>query len=92
LLKRAHVILQLSQNDTCSNALIEGLNCGLAAIYLDSGAHKELAGEYGVEYRGDWWAAVAAVKSGYRTFVERPNPYRISVVGPQYLAVLRAVQ
>ncbi|MEW5984332.1 MAG: glycosyltransferase [Acidobacteriota bacterium] len=91
LLKQAHVILQLSEHDTCSNALIEGLNCGLPAIYLDSGSHKEIAGPYGIEYRGDWWAAVEAMKADYATFVERlaGNPYRMSVVGPQYLGVLR---
>ncbi len=91
LLKTAHAILQLSKNDTCSNALIEGLNCGLPAIYIDSGSHKEIAEPYGVEYRADWWSAVDAVKVQYRTLVERlaSNPYRMSIVGPQYHAVLQ---
>lgn len=90
LLKRAHAILQLSKNDTCSNALIEGLNCGLPAVYLNSGSHKEIAEPYGVEYRGNWWSAVDALKAQYETFVERlaSNPYRMSIVGPQYHAIL----
>jgi len=91
LLRQAHVILQLSVDDTCSNALIEALNCGLPAIYLDSGSHREIAGPYGVEYRGDWWASVAAVKAAYAQLVERlsTNPFRISMVGPQYLRILQ---
>ena len=41
---RAHVILQLARWETCSNALLEGLSCGLPAVYLDSGANAEVAG------------------------------------------------
>jgi glycosyltransferase involved in cell wall biosynthesis len=48
---RAHdVYLAASRDDPCSNALLEGLACGLPAAYLRSGGHPELVGEGGVGY------------------------------------------
>jgi glycosyltransferase involved in cell wall biosynthesis len=91
-LKRQHVLLQLARYETCSNALLEGMNCGLPPVYLDSGSNAELADGYGVRYEGDFDAAVDAARAGYFEFVERlrTNPYRISQVLPRYLRVLEA--
>ena len=93
LLKHAHIILQLGRFETCSNALIEGLNCGLPAIYLDSGSNKEIAATYGVPYVDGWPKALEIMQARYREFLGRidNNPYRISVVGPKYLKLLRNV-
>lgn len=90
VLKREHVLLQLARHETCSNALIEGINCGLPAIYLDSGSNAEIASRYGVEYRGDFGAALDAVRERYDEFVEatHENPYRVSLVAARYEAVL----
>jgi glycosyltransferase involved in cell wall biosynthesis len=92
-LKHNHVILQCSQNDTCSNSLIEGLCCGLPAIYLASGANGELAGEYGVPYSGDWNRDIDSIKSKYHIFVERLRslPYSIEKAGDRYLEVFQKV-
>ena len=92
-LRANHVLLQLARFETCSNALIEGLNCGLPAIYLDSGANGEVAGPYGVPYEGDFLAALAAVQGRYDELVARvlENPYRSSVMVEQYEQILRAV-
>jgi hypothetical protein len=95
LLKQHHVILQLARFETCSNALIEGINCGLPAIYLDSGSNAEIAGTYGVRYDGRWEAALDAIRQQYAAIVARvaANPFRVSTVGPQYLGVIaRAAQ
>jgi glycosyltransferase involved in cell wall biosynthesis len=43
LLRGHDVYLTASRGDPCSNALVEALNCGLPAIYFDSGGHPELA-------------------------------------------------
>ena len=48
---RAHdVYLATSRDDPCSNALLEGLACGLPAAYLRSGGHPELVGDGGIGY------------------------------------------
>lgn len=41
-LRAADVFLAASENDPCSNALIEAIHCGLVPIALDSGGHPEL--------------------------------------------------
>ena len=93
LLKRHHVLLQLARFETCSNALIEGINCGLPVIYLDSGANKEIAEDYGVQYRGDFFAAIEEIRAQYGLLIKQiqDNPYRISLVADRYLSVLRQV-
>ena len=93
ILRDSHVLLQLARFETCSNALIEGLNCGLPAIYLDSGSNRELAGEYGVPFEGDLDAAIAALAPLYADIAARlpSNPFRASIVVPRYLSLLRDV-
>jgi glycosyltransferase involved in cell wall biosynthesis len=92
-LRQAHVLLQLARFETCSNALIEGINCGLPAIYLDSGSNGEIAGAYGVTYEGDFVDAVGRARDVYDDVVRRipSNPYRIGLAVDQYLRVLQEV-
>lgn len=42
LLKRSDVYITASQNDTCSNSLIEAISCGVIPISLNCGGHPEL--------------------------------------------------
>lgn len=50
-LLRAHdVYLAPSHDDPCSNALLEGLACGLPAVFRRSGGHPELVGEAGIGF------------------------------------------
>jgi glycosyltransferase involved in cell wall biosynthesis len=50
-LLRAHdVFLAPSRDDPCSNALLEGLACGLPAAFRRSGGHPELVGDAGLGF------------------------------------------
>jgi glycosyltransferase involved in cell wall biosynthesis len=91
-LKTCHGVLMLSRLETCSNALIEAMNCGLPAIYLDSGSNGELAGQYGTIWDGDLHASIERFKNGYSEWYRRlpDNPFRLSLVAPQYEEILRA--
>lgn len=51
ILRSQDVYLTASLHDPCSNALLEGLACGLPALYADSGGHRELVGEAGFGFR-----------------------------------------
>ena len=42
LLKAHDIYIAASEKDACSNALIEGLSCGLPAIALNDGGHPEI--------------------------------------------------
>jgi glycosyltransferase involved in cell wall biosynthesis len=50
LLRSQDVFLAPSRDDPCSNALLEGLACGLSAVFLRSGGHPELVGDAGVGF------------------------------------------
>jgi glycosyltransferase involved in cell wall biosynthesis len=50
LLRTQDVFLAPSRDDPCSNALLEGLACGLPALFLRSGGHPELVGDAGVGF------------------------------------------
>ena len=50
LLRAYDAYLAPSLNDPCSNALLEGLACGLPALYARSGGHPELVGEGGLGF------------------------------------------
>ena len=50
LLRSHDVYLAASRDDPCSNALLEGLACGLPAAFLRSGGHPELVGAGGIGF------------------------------------------
>jgi glycosyltransferase involved in cell wall biosynthesis len=50
LLRSQDVYLAGSRDDPCSNALLEGLACGLPTAFLRSGGHPELVGDGGLGF------------------------------------------
>jgi len=48
LMRNSDAMIHAAKNEPCSNAILEGLACGLPILYLDSGGNRELAGEYGI--------------------------------------------
>jgi len=53
ILRGQDAYLAASQDDPCSNALLEALACGLPAAYRRSGGHPELVGEAGIGFDAD---------------------------------------
>jgi glycosyltransferase involved in cell wall biosynthesis len=90
ILRANDVYLATSRDDPCSNALLEGLACGLPAAYLRSGGHPELVGEGGIAYEDA--AELPNVFERLRTEIdERRAAIRVpalSNVADRYLAVL----
>ena len=52
ILREQDIFLTASENDPCSNALLEALACGLPALYFESGGHGELTGFGGLPFNG----------------------------------------
>lgn len=52
ILKQNDIYITASQNDPCSNSLIEALSCGLPAVALNDGGHPELIRNGGELFRG----------------------------------------
>lgn len=89
-LRQHDIFITASQNDPCSNALIEALACGLPALYLQSGGHPELVGDGGLGF-----AAAEALPALLEQLVRDYSGYQQRIVAPvlmtvaaQYLAVL----
>lgn len=89
-LRQHDVFITASQNDPCSNALIEALACGLPALYLQSGGHPELVGEGGLGF-ATAEAIPALLEQLVADYTMRQRQIAaplLSNVAEQYLAVL----
>lgn len=94
LLREHDLYLAPSRDDPCSNALLEGLACGLPAAYLRSGGHPELVRGAGVPFTCDEevpeaLATLADGIEGYRAAIVVPT---LAEVADRYAAVLRLGQ
>lgn len=91
LLRVQDVYLAASRDDPSSNALLEGLACGLPAAFLRSGGHPELAGEGGLgfddaEELPDLFARLRRELDVRRAAIRVPA---LADVAERYLEVLR---
>jgi glycosyltransferase involved in cell wall biosynthesis len=90
LLRGHDVYLAASHDDPASNALLEGLACGLPAVFRASGGHPELVGEAGLPFDADEELPevldrLVAGLEGYRGAIVVPP---IEAVADRYLEVL----
>lgn len=92
-LRRHDVLLALTEHESCSNALLEGLSCGLPAIYLDSGANREVAEPFGVAWGHDLDEALGRLLPRHAEIVAalEERPFAIEPIAERYRAVLEAV-
>jgi len=91
LMRTQDVYLAPSQDDPCSNALLEALACGLPAAFRRSGGHPELVGEAGIgfddaEELPAVFARLAAEVDARRGAIRVPA---LADVADRYLDVLR---
>lgn len=70
MLKEHDIFITASQNDPCSNALVEALSCGLPALYLNDGGHPELVEFGGLGFRqpGEIPGLLERLVAGYPSF------------------------
>ena len=91
LMRTQDVYLAPSQDDPCSNALLEALACGLQAAFRRSGGHPELVGDAGIgfddaEELPAVFARLAAELDARRAAIRVPA---LADVADHYLDVLR---
>jgi len=91
LMRTQDVYLAASQEDPCSNALLEALACGLPAAFRRSGGHPELVGEAGIGFDDPEelpavFARLAVELDTRRAAIRVPA---LAAVADRYLEVLR---
>ena len=93
--KKCDVLLFPSQNDACSNTILEALSCGLPVIYHNSGGNPEIASNYGVALGDDIEATLEQMKADYWIFVNRiqqnHHTFLVDFAAEKYLEVFRRV-
>lgn len=90
LLRDHDIYITASRHDPCSNALLEALSCGLPAIYLDSGGHRELAGQAGLAFTHPEAIPdlLELLVRDYESYRARLSVPAIADVANQYIAVM----
>lgn len=90
LLRQHDLYLTASQEDPCSNSLLEALNCGCPAVYLKSGGHPEIVGQAGLgfEVAEEIPALLEQLTAKYTAFQAQIALPSIAEVSEQYLQIL----
>jgi glycosyltransferase involved in cell wall biosynthesis len=95
LLRASHALVQPSENETCSNVIVEGLACGLPVLYHPSGGNVELANEYGVPLTENLPSVVEVLSDRYPEFrsriIEDRSKFLINTCADKYLGVFQEV-
>ncbi len=91
ILREHDIYITASQNDPCSNALIEALACGLPALYLDSGGHKENVGYGGIPFsdKEELLSRLDCLVCNYELFKNLVRVPSISAIAEKYLELVR---
>ena len=91
IIKQHDIYITASENDPCSNALLEALSCGLPALYLNSGGHPELVGMGGLPFEGadDFMLQLEALVNDYEIYQNLIVVPTIKQVAEKYLAVMK---
>ncbi len=93
ILRQHDIYITASQNDPCSNALIEALSCGLPALYLNDGGHPELVGYGGLPFNDvdGILPQLDALVENYKMFQNLIVVPSLDDVAEKYLTLLRDV-
>jgi glycosyltransferase involved in cell wall biosynthesis len=89
-LRQHDLYLTASQNDPCSNSLLEALSCGCPALYLKSGGHPEIVKQAGLGFDSaeEIPALLDKLMIGYETYQAQIEVPSIHSVASQYLQIL----
>lgn len=90
-LRQHHIYITASLHDPCSNALLEGLACGLPALYRKSGGHPEIVKGAGLgfdesEEIPELLNRLVADYHGFRNRIDSPKMADVAV---QYLSLFQ---
>ncbi len=93
ILRRQDIFIAASQNDPCSNAVLEALSCGLPVVYLNQGGHPEIVqnGGLGFETYEDIPALLDKIVENYDFFRNLIQVTSIKETVKKYLEIIEGV-
>ncbi|MDO8529803.1 MAG: glycosyltransferase [bacterium] len=93
ILHRHDIYITASQNDPCSNSLIEALSCGLPAVALRDGGHPELVGGGGELFNSpqDLLEKIEKVAHHYSGYQSRIAPPVMEAIARRYYEFARHI-
>lgn len=93
ILREHDIYITASQNDPCSNALIEAMACGLPALYLNDGGHPELVGYGGLPFNNEQeiLPSLERLVENYESFQNLIVVSRLEDVAGTYLSLIQEV-
>lgn len=90
ILREQDIYITASENDPCSNSLLEGMACGLPAIYRNSGGHPELVKNAGLPFnkQEEIPSLIEQIRANYEDFVGDIDVNSITDIAYQYLTAM----
>ncbi|MBX4206180.1 glycosyltransferase family 4 protein [Candidatus Parcubacteria bacterium] len=87
ILREHDIYIAPSEDDPCSNALVEALTCGLPAVFRRSGGHPELVREGGEGFTGesDILQAIDKVAGDFSTYQAKISNPTLEETADKYL-------
>jgi len=91
ILRQRDIYITASQNEPCSNALIEALACGLPTIYFNQGSHPEIVGKAGLSFKKpeDIPRRLKKVVANYNHYAKSIKVLKIEDVAEKYLNLIQ---
>ena len=92
-LQKVDIFLTASENDPCSNSLIEALSSGIPAVCLDSGGHPELLKDAGLLYRNrkDIINKIQEVWQNYKKYQRNIDVKNMNFAAIEYINFFRTL-
>ena len=89
-LRYSDIYITATENDSCSNALIEAMACGLPAIYKNSGGSPEIVLKGGEAYNNndEIPLLIEKILDSYSNYKKNINLKSISEVADEYVNAL----
>jgi len=93
ILKKNDIFIIASENDPCSNSLIEALHCGLPAVARNSGGHPRIIGKSGELFNGseDIISSINRVVSNYEKYQRSIDLPTIGEIARRYYGFAKMI-
>lgn len=92
-MNKSHIYLTASENDPCSNSLLEGLACGLPVVARNSGGHPELMSDFGKLFNKaeDVKDCIDHVSANIEHYTSKIQTTQMDKVGAAYVEFFRSL-